>query len=114
MKTQWVPGDAPSQAVEWAVSALAKAGTLGIIGVYPASAQSFPLGLAMNKNLTIKLGNCNHRRYLPELVEMVASGVIDPSVILTQKEPIGNAIEAYKAFDQRRPGWMKVKLEPVV
>lgn len=92
---------------------MAKAGTLSIIGVYPARAESFPLGKAMHKNLTVTMGNCNHRRYLPELVEMVASGVIDPAAILTQKEPIGNAIEAYRAFDQRRPGWLKVKLEPV-
>lgn len=32
---QWRPGDAPSQALQWAVRALAKAGTLSIIGVYP-------------------------------------------------------------------------------
>ena len=31
----WVPGDAPSQILEWAVQAVAKAGTIGIIGVYP-------------------------------------------------------------------------------
>jgi threonine dehydrogenase-like Zn-dependent dehydrogenase len=31
----WKPGDAPAQALEWAVDALAKAGTLSIIGVYP-------------------------------------------------------------------------------
>jgi threonine dehydrogenase-like Zn-dependent dehydrogenase len=31
----WQPGRAPSQVLEWAVEALAKAGTLSIIGVYP-------------------------------------------------------------------------------
>lgn len=34
----WVPGDAPSQGLEWAVMSLAKAGTLSIIGVYPQAA----------------------------------------------------------------------------
>jgi threonine dehydrogenase-like Zn-dependent dehydrogenase len=35
---QWalMPGDEPSQAMQWAVRGLAKAGTLSIIGVYPA------------------------------------------------------------------------------
>jgi threonine dehydrogenase-like Zn-dependent dehydrogenase len=33
---QWVPGDAPSQASQRAVEAVARAGTIGIIGVYPA------------------------------------------------------------------------------
>ncbi len=39
----WHPGDAPSQALEWAVQALAKAGTLSIIGVYPPTHKFFPI-----------------------------------------------------------------------
>jgi threonine dehydrogenase-like Zn-dependent dehydrogenase len=92
----WVPGDAPSQALQWAVEALAKAGTLSIIGVYPQAAQSFPIGKAMNKNLTIQMGNCNHRKYIPDLVNLVRAGVIDPLQVLTQREPLTSAIEAYK------------------
>src|SRR6185437_6125204 len=106
------PGDAPSQALEWAVKALAKAGTLSIIGVYPESAKHFPIGTAMMKNLTIKMGNCNHRRYIPMLVELVRSGVMDPAKILTQTEPMITAIDAYKKFDEREPGWIKVELIP--
>lgn len=109
---QWQPGDAPSQALAWAVTALAKAGTLGIVGVYPLTAEHFPIGEAMNKNLTIKMGNCNHRKYIPHLVELTRSGVIDPAAMLTQVDPIGNAIEAFETFDRREPGWLKVKLEP--
>ena len=51
---QWVPGDAPSQALRWATEAVAKAGT---IEVYPPQHDSFPVGTAMNRNLTIRLGN---------------------------------------------------------
>lgn len=108
----WKPGDAPSQVVEWAVQALAKAGTLSIIGVYPPADNFFPLGMAMNKNLTIKMGNCNHRKYLPKLIELVQMRAIDPSKILTQAEPMTSAIDAYKAFDVRREGWVKVELQP--
>lgn len=108
----WHPGNAPSQALMWAVQALAKAGTLSIIGVYPPKHQFFPLGMAMNKNLTINMGNCNHRKYIPMLVDMVESGSIDPQEILTQQEPLMSAIEAYKAFDRRQPGWVKVELIP--
>ncbi len=66
----------------------------------------------MNRNLTVRMGNCNHRRYIPELVEMVRIGKINPNKILTQDEPMGDAIEAYKHFDKRESGWVKVKLEP--
>jgi threonine dehydrogenase-like Zn-dependent dehydrogenase len=108
----WVPGDAPSLALEWAVELLAKAGTLSVIGVYPPSEKHFPIGQAMNKNLTIKAGNCNHRRYAPMLVDIVRSGQVRPSAVLTQVEPLGSAIEAYRAFDARKPGWVKVELRP--
>jgi threonine dehydrogenase-like Zn-dependent dehydrogenase len=108
----WKPGDAPSQALQWSVQALAKAGTLSIIGVYSQLATTFPIGMAMNKNLTIRAGNCDHRKYVPQLINLVRSRVVDPSTILSQVEPIADAISAYKAFDQRQAGWLKVKLEP--
>jgi threonine dehydrogenase-like Zn-dependent dehydrogenase len=108
----WHPGDSPSQALEWEVEAIAKAGTLAIIGVYPQTLDTFPIGSAMNKNLRLNMGNCNHRKYIPKLVNMVRSGVIDPSEVLTQREPLTAAIDAYKEFDRRMPGWIKVKLEP--
>lgn len=107
----WKPGSGPSQALEWGVEIVAKAGTIGIIGVYPQQATTYPIGKAMNKNLTINLGNCNHRRYIPELVELVRSGAFDTAQVLTQIEPVTNAIDAYKAFDQRQPGWIKVELK---
>ncbi len=108
----WHPGNAPSQALEWAVQGLAKAGTLSIIGVYPPTHKFFPIGMAMNKNLTINMGNCNHRKYIPPLVDMVRDGTVDPAKILTQVEPMMSVLDAYKAFDRRQPGWVKVELVP--
>lgn len=83
---------------------------MSIIGVYPPSDRFFPIGMAMNKNLTLKMGNCNHRQYIPMLIDLVRSGVIDPTEILTQTEPLTSVIEAYQAFDEHRPGWLKVEL----
>jgi len=108
----WEPGDAPGMALQWALECLAKAGTLSIIGVYNPEV-NFPIGEAMEKNLTLKMGNCNHRRYIPKLVELVRSGAVRPSEILSHRQPLGEVIEAYQAFDKREPGWIKVKLEPV-
>lgn len=108
----WVPGDAPSQVLTWGVQALAKAGTFSIIGVYPETMTRFPIGNAMMKNLTLQMGNCSHRRYIPRLIEAVQAGQVDPLKVLTQVEPMGDAIEAYRAFDRRKAGWVKVELKP--
>ncbi|SMC53522.1 zinc-dependent alcohol dehydrogenase [Lentzea albidocapillata] len=108
---QWVPGNAPSLALRWAVQAVAKAGTIGVIGVYPAGFDRFPIGEAMNKNLTLNMGNCNHRRYLPQLLDLVVSGTVDPTAFITRhKDPV-DAIEAYKTFDRREDGWLKTVLD---
>ncbi|MBV9817852.1 MAG: glutathione-dependent formaldehyde dehydrogenase [Solirubrobacterales bacterium] len=106
------PGDAPSQALRWAVEAVAKAGTIGIIGVYPPAAEHFPIGMAMNRNLTIQMGNCNHRRYVPELVELVRSGAVTPSNVISQIDDLTGAVDAYETFDRRAEGWHKVALDP--
>jgi threonine dehydrogenase-like Zn-dependent dehydrogenase len=105
-------GNAPKTALDWAVEMLAKAGTLSIIGVYPLEFTTFPIGKAMNKNLTLRMGNCNHRKYVPMLLDLIASGKVDPTRIISQKEPLKAGIDAYKAFDEHEPGWIKVKLEP--
>jgi threonine dehydrogenase-like Zn-dependent dehydrogenase len=46
----------------WGTQAVAKAGT---IGVYTPQHEAFPIGEAMNANLTVKMGNCNHRSTSP-------------------------------------------------
>ena len=109
---QWHPGNAPSLVLEWAIEALAKAGTLSIIGVYSGETKRFPIGNAMEKNLTINMGNCNHRKYIPMLLEVVRSGAVDPTEIITQHESVMSAIDAYEHFDKREAGWIKVVLEP--
>lgn len=111
--TAWRHGTAPSQAAQWIVESVAKAGSIGVIGVYPPTVQTWPFGTAMNKNLTIKMGNCPHRSIIPRLIDLVASGVSDPAQVLTQTKPVGDVLEAYRTFDRREPGWVKVALAPV-
>jgi threonine dehydrogenase-like Zn-dependent dehydrogenase len=107
----WIPGDAPSLAARWAVQAVAKAGTVGVVGVYPPGFDAFPFGDLMNKNLTLHAGNCNHRRYVPHLLDLVAAGTVDPTAFITQSERPESAIDAYRAFDRRDEGWLKTVLE---
>jgi threonine dehydrogenase-like Zn-dependent dehydrogenase len=111
--SQWQPGSGPTQVLQWAVECVAKAGTICLIGVYPPTVQQFPIGQAFMKNLTITMGNCNHRKYIPRLVELTRAGAVDPSALVTQVEELADAVEAYEQFDRRRPGWLKVALAGV-
>lgn len=97
----------PVQALRWLTAGI------GVDrAIYAEDSRQFPIGLAMNRNLTIRMGNCHHRKYIPLLLEHVLSGRIDPAKILTQVKPIGDAIEAFEAFDRRETGWIKVELVP--
>ena len=111
-KGAFVPGDAPTQALDWAVDMVAKAGTLSIVGVYPETDRFFPIGRAMLKNLTLRMGSCHHRKYIPRLLELVRTGAIDPTALVTQTRPLTTVLEAYEHFDRREAGWLKVELRP--
>ncbi|MFF5044998.1 MDR/zinc-dependent alcohol dehydrogenase-like family protein [Streptomyces nigra] len=106
----WIPGDAPSLAARWSVQMAAKAGTIGTVGVYPPQVQHYPFGEAFIKNLTLRVGNCNHRRYAPGLVSMVAAGRLDPTPLITRWVGTQDALDAYRMFDRREAGWTKVAL----
>jgi threonine dehydrogenase-like Zn-dependent dehydrogenase len=108
----WHPGSGPVQAATWAVEMVAKAGTVSTVGVYPPTVGRYPIGQAMMKNLTLRMGNCNHRRYIPRLIDLTRAGVVDPSALITQIADPHDVIGAYRAFDRRRPGWLKVVLDP--
>jgi threonine dehydrogenase-like Zn-dependent dehydrogenase len=107
---EWIAGNAPSQALRWEIMGLAKAGTLGVIGVYPETFSTMPFGSAMMKNLTIKSGNCPHRKYIPMLMEQVQSGALHPEKVITKSEAFTSVLDAYHAFDERQSGWLKVAL----
>ena len=58
------------------------------------------------------MGNCNHRRYIPHLLDLVRTGAVDPSSMLTQVEELPSVLDAYATFDRRESGWTKVALLP--
>lgn len=103
----WLVGDAPSLAARWATGMVAKAGSVGIIGVYPPGFDRYPLGVTVNRNLTVQAGNCNHHRYIPGLLQRVARGDIDPRRFITRHAEPLSMVDAYAAFDRRDDGWLK-------
>ncbi|MDR3646687.1 MAG: glutathione-dependent formaldehyde dehydrogenase [Candidatus Babeliales bacterium] len=106
----WVPGDGPSQVLQWAVDVVSKNGIISIIGVYVPALRFFPIGKAMGKNLTIRMGDCNHHKYIPKLIQWVQSGEFDSKKFVTQKLPFEMIVDAYKHFDKREDKWIKVIL----
>ncbi|HET6229288.1 MAG TPA: zinc-dependent alcohol dehydrogenase [Longimicrobiaceae bacterium] len=89
-----------------------KGGTVSIPGVYVGMVDKFPLGAAMNKGLTFKMGQTHVQRYLEPLLKRVETGEIDPSFVVTHTVPIEKAPEMYKTFRDKKDGCIKVVLKP--
>jgi threonine dehydrogenase-like Zn-dependent dehydrogenase len=98
--------------VREAIRCCRKGGTVSIPGVYGGFSDKFPLGALMNKGLTIKTGQTHVHRYVPELLEHIRAGRIDPSFVVTHRLPLEEAAEAYEAFRKKRDGCVKVVLDP--
>jgi threonine dehydrogenase-like Zn-dependent dehydrogenase len=70
------------------------------------------LGGAFAKGLTLKMGQTNVHRYLPRLLEFIATGKIDPSFVITHRLSLDDAAEAYKTFHDKKGECIKVVLKP--
>ena len=99
-------------AVRQCIECCRKGGTVSIAGVYGGVADKIPLGAMMNKGLTIKTGQTHVHKYVPELLELVRSGKIDPGFVVTHRMPLSQAEHAYHIFREKRDGCIKVVLDP--
>lgn len=99
-------------AVRQAIRCCRKAGTVSIPGVYGGFPDKFPLGALMNKGLTIKTGQTHVHKYIPELLELIRSGRIDPSFVVTHRIPLSQAAQGYDMFRWQKDGCIKVVLDP--
>jgi threonine dehydrogenase-like Zn-dependent dehydrogenase len=89
-----------------------KGGTLSVPGVYMGFLDKFPFGPAMNKGLTIKMGQTHVKKYYNKLLDMVTSGEIDPSFVITHHLPLDDAPRGYKIFRDKEEECIKVVLKP--
>ena len=89
-----------------------KAGTVSIAGVYGGMSDKIPVGAMMNKGLTIKTGQTHVHRFVPELLDHIRSGRIDPSFVVTHRMPLSQAAEGYRIFREKLDDCVKVVLDP--
>lgn len=104
------PGSAV--ALAWAIHAVRKGGMVSIVGVYGPPANLVPIGAAMNKGLTLRMGQANVKRYMPHLLELVRTGRLDGKGLITHRFPLEHAPRAYELFEARADGCVKCVLVP--
>ena len=95
-----------------AVIACRKGGTVSIVGVYGGLIDKFPMGAAMNKGLTLKMGQMHGQKYIPTLIDHVLNGDVDPSYLLTHKWSLQQGPEGYKMFKEKKDNCIRVAFAP--
>ncbi len=101
-----------SIALHWAIHSVRKGGTVSIVGVYGPPANLVPIGVAMNKGLTLRMAQANVKRYMPHLLEHVRAGRLDGKGLITHRFPLEHAPAAYDLFDAKADGCVKCVLVP--
>jgi len=101
-----------STVINWAIQSVRRGGTVVLIGVYGPPGNFVDIGTAMNKGLTMRMGQCDVKRYMPQLLEHIRAGRIDAKALITHRFPLDDAPEAYKLFNSRKGGVVKCVLIP--
>jgi threonine dehydrogenase-like Zn-dependent dehydrogenase len=95
-----------------AIMCCRKGGTVSIPGVYIGLLDKVPFGAAMNKGLTLRMGQTNMPKYMKPLLERIQAGEIDPSFVITHRLQLDDAPTGYKSFRDKEDGCIKVVLKP--
>jgi threonine dehydrogenase-like Zn-dependent dehydrogenase len=88
------------------------AGVISIPGVYSGLVDKIPMGVAMNKGLTFRMGQTHVKRWTDDLLRRIEEGQIDPSFVITHTARLEDGPEMYKVFRDKQDSCVKVVLKP--
>jgi threonine dehydrogenase-like Zn-dependent dehydrogenase len=90
-----------------------RGGTVSVIGVYSMWFPNFPIGDLFDKQITIRWGQANVRRWTTDILEVLRSGdPWDAAGLVTNEVPLESAPQLYEAFKHKEDGVVKVVLRP--
>ncbi|WP_129787183.1 zinc-dependent alcohol dehydrogenase [Promicromonospora panici] len=101
-------------ALYMAIDLVRRGGTISLSGVYGGVRDPLPMLRLFDKQVTIRQGQANVRRWTDDLLRLVADpadplGVLD---LRTHRWPLSRAAEAYAMFQRKDDGCVKVVLDP--
>ena len=98
-------------ALRQAIIACRKGGVLSILGVYGLM-DSFPLGVIMNKGLTVRTAQQHGQAYVPRLLELAQNGQLDASYMATHRFSLEDSPRGYEMFRSKEDGIIRAVFVP--
>ncbi|WP_349898411.1 alcohol dehydrogenase catalytic domain-containing protein [Parafrigoribacterium soli] len=101
-------------AVLSSIDLVRRGGTVSLAGVYGGEADPMPLKDMFDKQITVRMGQCNVKSWIDDLLPLVEYpgdplGVLD---LVTHRVPLEEAPRMYELFQKKEDGCIKVVLTP--
>ena len=97
-----------------ALDSVRRGGTVSLSGVYGGTADPMPLMSMFDKQIQLRMGQCNVKRWIEDILPLVEDpadplGTLD---LTTHTVPLDQAPEMYETFQKKEDGCIKVVLKP--
>jgi len=91
-----------------------RGGTLSLSGVYAGEADVLPMKTMFDKQISLRMGQCNVRNWIDDLLPLVedSSDPLGVGDLATHHVPLDRAPEMYETFQKKEDGCIKVVLQP--
>jgi threonine dehydrogenase-like Zn-dependent dehydrogenase len=100
-------------ALNTALEAVRRGGTVSLSGVYGGATDPLPLMRMFDKQIQLRMGQANVWRWVPDILPILTDG--DPLGVdefATHRVPLEQAPQAYMDFRKKENGTVKVLLQP--
>jgi threonine dehydrogenase-like Zn-dependent dehydrogenase len=101
-------------AVYASIDVVRRGGTISLSGVYAGDADILPMKTLFDKQITIRMGQCNVKRWVDDILPLVEDPT-DPLGVMhlaTHHAPLEDAPALYETFQKKQDGCVKVVLQP--
>jgi len=112
-KVMQVAGIDRLAALETAIEAVRRGGTISLSGVYGGATDPLPLMRMFDKQIQLRMGQANVWRWVPDILPLLTDA--DPLGVddfATHHVPLADATQAYMNFRDKKEGTVKVLLQP--
>ncbi|MFL5859896.1 MAG: zinc-dependent alcohol dehydrogenase [Solirubrobacteraceae bacterium] len=97
-----------------AIQAVRRGGTISLSGVYGGAADPMPMMDLFDKQIQLRMGQANVRRWIDDIIPLVEdeSDPLGVEDLATHKLPLEQAPHAYEIFQKKEDGAIKILLQP--
>ena len=97
-----------------AIDTVRRGGTVSLSGVYGGMADPMPMMDLFDKQIQLRMGQANVKRWIPEIMPLLEGDgdPLDVEGLATHHLPIEDAPHAYEIFQKKQDGAVKILLQP--